>query len=61
MELTKTHGVVKFNQSTWLEDWIQLNTTFRTKAPNEIEKDYFKLMKNADFGMTMENVINEWK
>ena len=54
--LDRIHQAIEFNQSAWMKPYIDFNTQLRTRATNDFEKDFFKLMNNSVFGKTMENM-----
>ena len=54
--LKKVHRVINFSLNAWLNPYIDMDTDLRKKTKNDFEIDFFKLMNDAVFGKTMENM-----
>ena len=59
----KVHDILSFKQSRsrWLENYLNFNTQETNQAVNDLQKDFYKLLNNAFYGKTMENVRNRLK
>ena len=54
--LKKVHKVLEFTSRPGMRDYIVFNTKQRNATDNKFEKSFYKLMNNAVFGKTMENL-----
>ena len=56
MVVDKILEIIPFKQSNWLENFINFIIQKRNMSKNCFEKDFYKLLNNAFYGKTMENV-----
>ena len=56
MKFKKIHRILKFKQKDWMKPYIDFTTERRKDATIEADKNHFKLLNNAPYGKTMENM-----
>ena len=59
--LKKVHRILDFKQSDWMKPYIDFKTQKRKEANNEAHKTLFKLLSNAVYGKTMQNMRKRTK
>ena len=59
--VTKLYSHFKFEQDAFNRDFVLMNQKFRQDAKNYIEKDFYKLMNNANFGFDHGSNANNTK
>ena len=59
--MTKLYSHFTFEQEAFKKDFVIMNQKSRQNANNSIEKDFYKLMNNANFGFDFRNNANNLK
>ena len=54
-KVTKLYSHFTFEQDTFKKDFVLMNQKSRQNAKNDIEKNFYKLMNNANFGFDCRN------
>ena len=60
-KVTKLYSHFTFEQDSFKKDFVLMNQKSRQNAKNDIEKNFFKLMNNANFGFDCRNDANSLK
>ena len=56
LKFKKVHKAIVFHQEAWLKQHFEENTKLRKKPNNEFARDLLKMLNNAVFGKSMQNV-----
>jgi hypothetical protein len=56
--LKRVHSAIYFKQTPFLKNYVMGNTQKRGETNDENMRNYYKLMNNAVYGKTMENILN---
>ena len=57
MKLIKVHRVVEFQQGDFLKSWVDFCTQKRAEAKDSFTRNFWKMMVNAVYGKTIENLL----
>ena len=60
-KVTKLYSHFTFEQDTFKKEFVLMNQRSRQNAKNEIEKNFYKLMNNANFGFDCRNNADNLK
>ena len=59
--VTKLYSHFTFEQDAFKKDFVLMNQRSRQNAKNDIEKNFYKLMNNSNFGVDCRNNANNFK
>ena len=60
-KVTKIHAHLTLEQKSFKKDFILMNQKSREESKNNIEKDFYKLMNNSNFGYDCRNNLDNCK
>ena len=65
-KVTKIHSHLTFEQPRFKQNLILMNQKARQQSKNSVEKDFYKLMNNSNFGNNIDNckfvpIFDEYK
>ena len=58
LRVTTTHRVLEFKQEAWIRPFVNHCTNMRKQSIDEFSKSFWKLVVNAVYGKSMENLRN---
>ena len=60
-KVTKIHSHLTFEQARFKQNFILMNQKLRQQSKNSVEKDFYKLMNNSNFGYDCRDDIDNCK